>query len=399
MRKLSLVLLILSGVGLLVNSALGFRIMPASLYLQVKRGESQNQVLNVINDTGNPINCRVYVSGFEVLRDGKQLFEEATEKYSARNWIKSKESEFEVAPNSTKEVEIEIAVPRNTKSGEYFATIMAGSRVPARAKTPQGTQISFGVNFRIGCITIITVPGQAIRKKAEISEFKVEMPSSEDEGQDIQVMVTLENRSKVHLDVEGEVQIRDPKGRVFDKFSLQGTGKNTRGQAFVFPEGRRDFSGNIQRPLPPGEYEAEVSFKYGYRFQKIRAKTTIVITEEMSNKQKQFLVLVAEPNPLELKVSPGSFRTGSFKIWSMDFERLKVDVLSEAEWLRVRPTKFTIRPGKYQNVQASVSIPVEEPVQRAAKILLKPERGNPVTVDIIVSEYKRAGGEEEGEAE
>ncbi len=389
MRKHVLMFTVLLGLVSVANSASGFRLSPASVGKEIKRGTEKTLVLSIGNSAANPIHCRLYATGLEIKRDGKQLFEKAAVNYSAVDWLKAEESEFEVPANSTKEVEIEVAVPRNAKSGEYFAVIMAESTVPARARTPGGAEISIGVNYRLGCITRITVPGTTIRKKAEISEIKVVAPSPRTEEQGIKVTATLENKCRVHLDAKGEVQIKNLDGRVFDKFVLQAAGKNVKGEAFIYPEGMRDFSGTVERPLPPGEYVAEVNFSYGYDFRRIRAKTSFSVTAEIGEKQRELLTLTAEPNLLELEMSSGAFRTQSIKLSNLDFEPLEVEFKSQADWLKINPSQFIVRPNNSKTLRIEVLVPAGEPVERIGKVLLVPERGKPVTVDVVVSEHKR----------
>lgn len=389
MRKYVLVLTVLLGLVSALNSASGFRLSPASVEKEIKRGTKETLVLSIGNSAAQPIYCRLYATGLEITRDGKQLFEEAAVKYSAVDWLKPEDSEFEVLANSTKEAKIEVVVPYNAKSGEYFAVIMAESTVPARARTPEGAEISIGVNYRLGCITRITVPGTTVLKKAEISEIRVETPSPGTEEQGIKVIATLENKCRVHLDAKAEVQIKNLEGRVFDKFVLQAAGKNVKGEAFIYPEGMRDFSGTVERPLPAGEYVAEVSFSYGYEFRRIRAKTAFFVTTELGQKQKELLCLSAEPNLLELEMSSGAFRTQSIKLSNLDFEPLEVKVKSQADWLEVKPSQLIVRSNNSATLRIEVLVPAGEPVERIGKVLLEPERGKPVTVDIIVSEHKR----------
>lgn len=389
MKKLVLFLMIVLGLSLLANTTIAFRLSPASLKIEVKRGTTYLQILDIGNSSTNPISCRIYTTGLEVQKDGKQLFEEATTDYSAATWIISKEPTFEIPANSTKEVTIEIAVPRNTRPGEYFATIMTESTAPARTRNSERGEISMAVNFRLGCITRITVPGRTIRKKAEVSTVKVEVPNPDSENQDIIVTATLENQCSVHLDAKGTVLIKNTENRIFDKFVLQGAGKNARGEAFIFPQGSRDFWGIIERPLPPGEYVAEVSFSYGYRSRKVKGKAFFTVSPELGKKQKELLVFTVESNLIELEMTPGAFRTYRLKISNLDFEPLKIKIVSQSAWLEIKPSQLTIRPNRSKTLRIEVSVPADEPIKRIGKILLTPERGKEIVVDVVVSEYKK----------
>lgn len=384
-RKYVLVVAVFLGLVFVTNSGFAFRLCPASVKTEIRRGGRETLTLNVGSRAEKSVSCRVYTTGFEVKRNGKQLFEKATEKYSAANWIKVKPSEFEISPNGTEKIKVEISVPRSAKSGEYFAVIMAESRAPARAKTPKGTTISFAVVYRLGCITRITIPGRTIiRKKAKISEVRVEI------DRDVKVIATLENKCPVHLDAEGSVKIKNLEGRIFDKFLLQGAGKNVRGEAFVYPEGMRDFWGTITRPLPPGEYVAEVSFTYGYRFRKIRAKTTFTLTETVAAKQKELLILAAKPELLEYSLVPGGYHVEAVEVENMDIvENLEIVAQSNAEWLKVSPGRLKLAPERRRKIKVIVRIPRDtEIVKRDGKIMFKAERGKPVFVDVVVHDAR-----------
>ncbi|MFA4881075.1 MAG: BACON domain-containing carbohydrate-binding protein [Candidatus Doudnabacteria bacterium] len=390
MKKFVLILMVLVGLSLSVNQVGAFSLSPASLELEVKRGESKTQIFNVNNDSEKPILCQIAVTGFEVLSDGKQRFEDATPDYSAASWIKAKSAEFDIPAKSSGKAEVIIAVPKTAKPGDYFACIFAQTQAPSKAKTSQGQEIVIAVNFRLGCIVRITVPGRTISKKAEVGEVKVEMPSAENKEEGIKIIATLANKCALHLDARGEVLIKNSKNRIFDKFVLQGAGKNAKGEALVYPMGSREFSGTVQRPLPAGEeYTAEIAFAYGYRSQKAKSEAKFTVSQEVGDKQKEFLTLTAEPNPIEAQMLSGSFRARSVEIFNLDFEPLVVKAISQVPWIVVEPAEFTIRSGREKSLRIMISVPANEPVARVGKIVLTPERGKPVVVDIVVSETKK----------
>jgi len=388
MKRMCFLLVLIVFTGFLANQVMAFSLSPASLELEIKRGQSQTQVFNVNNDSEKPILCQIAVTGFEVLTDGKQQFENATPDYSAVGWIKAKKAEFEVAGKSSGKAEVIIAVPKTAQPGDYFACIFAQTQAPKKAKTTQGVEVTINVNFRLGCIMRIIVPGRTIPKKAEVSEARVEMPSVENKEEGIKIIATLANKCPLHLDARGEVIIKNSANRIFDKFVLQGAGKNVKGEALIYPMGAREFSGTVQRPLPPGEYIAEVIFDYGYRMQKAKAQISFTVSPEVGGKQKEFLTLTAEPNPIELEMLSGAFRARAVKIFNLDFEPMVVWAVSRVPWIKVEPDEFSIRSGKEKSLRITISVPAGEPIARVGKIALTPERGKPVIVDIVVSEKK-----------
>ena len=149
--------------------------------------------------------------------------------------------------------------------------------------------------------------------------------------------------------------------------------------------GSREFSGAIQRPLPAGEYTAEVVFDYGYRSQKSKAQVNFTISPEVGENQKEFLTLAVEPNPLEAQMSSGAFRARAVKIFNLDFEPLAVKAVAQVSWIVVEPAEFVIGSGREKSLGITISVPANEPVARVGKVILTPERGKPVVVDIVVS--------------
>lgn len=378
----SIVLIILA--SFLTNQVMAFSLSPAYLELEIKRGESQTQILDVNNDGDGPILCQIAVSGFEVLSDGKQLFEAAIPDYSAAGWIEAKESEFEVSGKSSGKAEVTIAVPKTAQPGDYFACVFAQTQAPSKVKTSQSREVEIAVNCRLGCILQITVPGKNLFRKAEVGEVKAKMPLIENKEEGIKIFANLTNKCASHLDARGEVLIKNSANRIFDKFVLQATGKNTKGVALIYPMGSREFSGVIQRPLPAGEYIAEVAFDYGYRTQKAKAEAKFTVSQEVGENQKEFLTLTAEPNPLEAQMSSGALRALAIKVFNFDFEPLAVKATSQVPWIKVEPAEFTIGSGKEKSLSVTISVPANERIARVGKIILTPERGRSVAVDIVV---------------
>lgn len=364
--------------------SLNFKLNPSSLRIEGKISRAQTEILTVKNITAKSVQYRIYKTGFEVSRNGKFLFEEATRKYSALDWIKIKETEFGIPADGGKDVKVKISVPANAKRGEYFAVIMVESREPTRTEKTTGEPgFLVPIVIRRGCMVRITVRGRTISKKAEILEIRVGIPDPEKKEGGIGVIATLENKCQVHLDAIGEVKIKNLAGRIFDKFALYGAGKDVRGEAFVYPEGIRDFWGTITRPMPPGEYIAEASFTYGYRFRKIRAKESFTITEAIAAKQKEFLVLKTKPEFFELNMVSNERRIKGLKITNLDFNPLEVEVFSN-RWFRVEPSEFAIPAGRSKYLRVVIMIPPEEESKKIGRIVFKPERGKEVVVDIIV---------------
>lgn len=387
MRRIVLMSIALAMALTAVSSVSAIQLFPSYTKLEVRRGETITYLLNVSNNSANPDSCQVYASGFEVLSNGKQLFEKANEKYSATKWLSIKEPLMEVPPGSVREIEVTIQVPRNAESGDYFASVFAETSSPSEIKTPQGVAVSISINMRLGSFLYITVTGQNIPKTAEAT-VQVEMPVSGNEEKDIKISTTLQNKCELRLDAQGEVLIKNSANRIFDKFILKGAGKSSPGEALVYPMGARNFSGTVRRPLPPGQYIAEVNFKYGPRTN-VKTSANFKVSDELTKEQKSFLTLVAEPSFLKTEIPLGASRVLSLKVSNLELTPMKVSAVSQSTWIEIKPTELEIRPNQSKSLRLRISVPDNEQSTMNGKIILQPERGKPVVINVVVFPQKR----------
>lgn len=380
MKKFSPLFLALSLV-LCANKSLAFYFSPFVLEMELKKGETYKQTFIVGNTSSKSIKCAVTVSGWELLRSGEVVCETAQNSYSAAPWIKIKEIEFNLPAGSEKKIEAEITVPNYASAGDYFASVAVKASVEDIER--KGVTQPIETCFRSALQIHISGPAPSI--KAEIIELKVALPEVKE--QDIKIFAALKNFSRVHLDARAQVEIRNSAGKIFDRFDLYGAGKNVRGEAFIYPEGMRDFWGSISRPLPEGEYVAEISFSYGSRFRAIKAAIDFVVNPELGQRQKEFLTLIVEPELVEIEALPKSFRTKTIKISNFDFEDLEVKIVSQKDWLKVKPNLLKIQPGKSRSCRIEISL--SDAVEREGRIFVLPERGKAKTIDVIVKEVER----------
>ncbi|GAI32302.1 unnamed protein product, partial [marine sediment metagenome] len=63
----------------------------------------------------------------------------------------------------------------------------------------------------------------------------------------------------------------------------------------------------------------------------------------------------------------------------------------EVSWLKITQTELNLRAGQDRKIRFKIRIPRDEKVDRNAKIILTPERGKTVVIDVIVKPEQ--GGE------
>ncbi|GAJ11615.1 unnamed protein product, partial [marine sediment metagenome] len=206
---------------------------------------------------------RVYLADFHLKKDGSiEFFRAGTWKRSAAGWIKIDPFELVMKPEETKEVKVKLTIPGDV-SGGYYAAIMV-ELVP---EVPPEAVMGVIRTWRMASILELTITGwQTHRAKISISELKVE-PSPEDGG--LTFTTTIENKGNVHARGEGSLAITTREGRRLAELPLKA------GRGTIFPESMRDFKAVLETELPPGEYFADATFRYGNK--RARAKISFPV--------------------------------------------------------------------------------------------------------------------------
>jgi hypothetical protein len=215
------------------------------------------------------------------------------------------------------------------------------------------------------------------------------MPEPKNKDKKIKVVATVKNPSRFYVEVGGKVKIKNMEGQVVDEFVLQAAGKSVKGKALVYPEGMRDFFGLIQQSLAPGRYIAEAVLDYGYRFRKIRAQATFVVTGKMALEQKKSLGLAITPEVLELQLKPAQLVEETIRVKNLDFRpilvKISVESFPKIRWLKVLARELYIK-GKGERKLAFL-IRAPEEGEYIGRIIFLSGKGEKkiVKVHIIVS--------------
>lgn len=244
----------------LVFCQVSFTIFPLIQEITAPPGATRSFRLRVFTGPSERAEMRflVYPLDFHLARDGNiELFEPGSIKRSAAPWITINPTEFAMGPNEVKGIDVELTIPENVSGGHYAAILV--HLVP---EVPPAERTAVVPTWRMASLIELTVTGwKAPRAKISISELRVE-PSSEGKG--LAFTTTIENKGDVHVRGEGSLTITTRGGRTLADLPLKA------GRGTVFPESMRDFEAVLERELPPGEYFADASFRFGDT--KVRAK-------------------------------------------------------------------------------------------------------------------------------
>jgi hypothetical protein len=222
------------------------------------------------------------------------------------------------------------------------------------------------------------------------------------ERESVRITATLSTEARRIILAKGEVSIYqdfvDENGRrqriLRDHFTLTPAGSSIRGEEKVFPGGMRDFFGTIQRPLPVGEYTAEVRFEYrgedetNARF--ALGHTTFSVPQELAIRQKEMLVLGVDPDLLVYNMAPGEYHVKAVTIENLDVvEPLEIQLSTNVDWIEISSSTYKLQPGRKQSIRVAVRMPRDvEFVDRTGKILVLTDRGKATYIDVQVRDKR-----------
>lgn len=373
----------------LTSNCFAFRVSPAKIEgVTISKGKTGIGILHL---RGSVINEKTKIFPMDIIVDrrGNLNFERLEDwKYSCFSWIKLPEVRIlTLTEGKTKELEFKIKVPYNAKPGEYYACIMVEPTefTPIKGEIGGVTTV-LNLKSRIAVPIIIEVPGRIRKLGGRVIDTSVGIGKEE-----IKVLATFQNMGNVIEEVRGNARIINKADKkIYDVVTLKALNPSAAdGMGRVFPETLRDFEGIVKRPLPTGNYEIRVAFDYGLKVRKARARADFSVTQELAISLAELLTLATESELLEFQLKPGGMVMEGLEIINLDFQSLRVAISTFPEkmpWLRIAQTKLNLRAGQSRKIRFRIKIPRDEKVERSAKIILTPERGKPIIVDLIIKE-------------
>lgn len=316
------------------QAAAGLAVSPLKQEVLIKPGDAEKVRIHLSNAARGrgdaPQSARLEVMDFSASEGGALIFQKAgTRPDSASRWITLSKTEVKLAPGESQTVECLIQVPRQA-AGEYYSAIMTTMDSPT--KTRGGIEIS----YRIASGIFVTVPGRPLAKKAEVVRCEVLWSSAEegapppDRPVDVgplgapdpplpRLVAVLKNTGHARFDASGQARIRWPDGRVLFRALLKTE------RACVQAGDARLFGCLVDKPLPPGEYLAEVDFSYQPTGSKARTRLPLSISEAQAAVWAGAAhggqappaaepAIQVTPEILAVKAPPGALRTLSVSV-------------------------------------------------------------------------------------
>ncbi|GAC1535964.1 MAG: hypothetical protein NVS2B17_06880 [Candidatus Velthaea sp.] len=216
-------------------------VSPAKYELQVQAGKDQTIPIVVRNTGEAQVHIQATLSDFTVGRDGNYAFlPPGKGAYSMGKWVEVNPREFDLDPQSFKQVRFTVSVPGGA-SGEYSALVFFTTR-PSRK--PGGLAIA----ERIASKLYEVVP-DSVRFAGEIDDVS----TKSDEGGE-HYLVGFHNTGNAHVYLSGRVEIKQ-NGSVVDRIAMPK-------DMLVERNGKRLIEATGKK-LTPGSYSAVALVDYG----------------------------------------------------------------------------------------------------------------------------------------
>ncbi len=220
------------------SAAVSLRVSPALVEMEADPGAKGGQPITVENN------------GDEIIEitTGVEPYKQATDKWSAVEWLHAEPASFALEPGETREIDVKIDVPDGLKSGGRYAMVTfttGGGQTEGNGASIAG---------KIGVAFLVTVDGKGkIKRDVELDQFA---PVLEQDGR-IGFEALLRNTGNVHASPAGVVTILDSHDKPFGSLEIPASTALLPGDQTVL---------TAQGSLPMAQsdqYHAEVAVNYG----------------------------------------------------------------------------------------------------------------------------------------
>ena len=374
-RKMLICLMLI----LTVVSAFAVKVSPVRFDISVPRGSSKEFTLNILGSKGlHTQDLIIYPSDLSMDRRGALSFDLIKGRNSAVKWIKLEISKLSLLEEQTKDIKFKVSIPSNVAPGEYYAVIMVEPEKFVNVKDKK-EPVTLKLKTRVAIIVILDIPGRVYEKKGEITGLNA-FPSEKL----VKITSSFKNTGNIHLDVAASATIRSADGKInFGKFDLRAL-SSSKVEAFIFPDGTRDFEGTLNRQLPEGDYLADVSYNYGYNFKKANKTIKFSIKRKGTINEKNAEFIGLESKELKLSIPIGATRTQTIKVTNTDYRPISNVVVESNDWIQIKPKTFSLKPGEIKNIQAIINVSEYKEAIKKASIIFRPDRGKSSVVSVYI---------------
>ncbi|MEN6547446.1 MAG: hypothetical protein ABFE07_15545 [Armatimonadia bacterium] len=361
------------------------------------------QLIDLTGPAGARRSFDLYVRNFDTLRPAKvwlwvadalqtptgalEFGDAGAYEYSAARWLKLDQSELTIMPGKEVKVKVTMLVPGNTKGSGHAIVVASGAppkNVPiAPTRENQAfvvTRVSFGVIFHYA------VPGTAVPGAKIESLFLTSDPppnsglTKKTSPYKRWLVARVRNTGNVMIYGYGWALLRRANVGLMERWRLGQKEYGTR--KVIYPGRHLDMYMPVSRPLPTGDYVAQIRLDYAPS-RAATAEVPLAVTADEAADAFQSetgafatqtigLAVTVEKELETLRVAPGGVRTGTIKVTNNEAVPLQVEAAlmdvtmdgdgvlvpsqnatpasSAASWLSIGPQQFSLPPGKSRRV-------------------------------------------------
>ena len=195
-------------------------VWPTWVEFAINSGKQVSKIIHIQNQGSESIEIKAYVMDFSIDREGNFIFSEAGhESYSASRWLSLEQTELEIAPGESREVQVSISAPAVVEPGGHYSALFFEAM-------PSANQSTLSISTRIPTLFYITIPGVTeaeVIANAEITSLI--LPGFAGNGP-VEVGVVVHNSGNVHLTVAAKAHFSG---------SLGGDSELDLGQTVILP--------------------------------------------------------------------------------------------------------------------------------------------------------------------
>jgi hypothetical protein len=247
MKKSILTILILAAIAG-SGHGLGFMVTPPRSELTMASGQSQTEIINIINqDSTAPLRLKVSVKAWDKDRRGQiTYYDPASKSRSCGNWLVVNPSEFEIPAGGVEAARFTVTVPETAK-GSYWGIIFFESQPDTTVK------ISVGVRLvgRVGVSVYVNIDG-TLQFQSEMTGLTYKRGGYKRH----EFTVGVKNDGNAYFRPKGALVIKDAEGKKINT-------KPIPDDLVVLPGAQSDMKIIVNEVIPPGHYTATISLDSG----------------------------------------------------------------------------------------------------------------------------------------
>ena len=287
---------------------------------------------------------------------------------SCREWIKLKSNAVRVLGLRIVPVTLTIKVPPQTQ-GFYCVGLIARIR-------PKAGGVGAGLILRFLVPVLIEIQSRAVRHNVSLADVGMEF-SKQTEKKPSTTLVSMKvaNDGKTYSRIAGSVMLKnflDGHWRTITEAELK--------KISIIPGVTLNLKSDIARSLPSGKYKLTGKLYVDGRRTKPLEREIEFVGDPTIKTAAADAALELKPAELFINTLPGATRSAVLKVHNASdaavdvtvvpavpqvlsgvaFGELRGEDLVCTQWLRVVPNKFTVRPGRSQNIRIVSTMPKAE---------------------------------------